>query len=91
MSKIIKSQDIKDSPVAKQLEFYRNYFAGLHCELDGCGAELHSDWVIYKGERYCSDCFEWKWNDEKEKAEIEIEKMRKKIKELESEYDLQSE
>jgi uncharacterized Zn finger protein (UPF0148 family) len=88
MPKIIKSEDIKNLPVANQLEFYRDYFAGLHCELDGCGAELHRDWVIYKGERYCSDCFEHKWNEEKEQAEKEIEKMKEKIKELQTEYEI---
>lgn len=89
MKNVQTAKDIDSLPLEEQLSFYRSYFQGLHCELDGCGAEVNDDWVIYKGELYCQHCFDWKYNDDKEKAIISMENMKKQIKGLQEEYGIE--
>jgi hypothetical protein len=86
MSEIVKEKDIEELSLEEQLKFYKSGFRGQHCELDGCGNELHWGWVKYDGSLYCESCFDWLIEEEKEKAQKEIDKLQKQVEELKNKY-----
>ncbi|WCK57470.1 hypothetical protein PP175_25735 (plasmid) [Aneurinibacillus sp. Ricciae_BoGa-3] len=88
MKQIIKWDDIDKLSQEEQLAFYKSEFESLHCRLDGCGNEVNHNWVMYDSLLYCEDCFEWKRNEEVEKAIAQITKMNERIQQLKAEYDI---
>lgn len=88
MSKIITENQIDKLSINEQLEFYKKNFRFQHCELDGCGNEVHGDWTLYNSSLYCEGCFDWLINEEKEKAKKEISKYENQINELKEKYEL---
>jgi hypothetical protein len=84
--KIIRKRDINKLNEVKQLDFYKKRFGYQHCELDGCGHELHGDWVVYGDTPYCESCFDWLIQEEKEKAEREVEKLETQLKNAQEKY-----
>lgn len=72
----------------EKLAFYKNYFETVHCELESCGHEIGNQWVLYDDVLYYEDCFDWKWNDEKEKAVERIKSLTNEINELQAAYDI---
>ncbi|MEH6945180.1 hypothetical protein V7014_25755 [Bacillus sp. JJ722] len=63
--------------IDEQLKFYKEEFSFQHCELNGCGNEVHSNWVKYKGDLYCESCFEWLIQEERKEDVKKIAKLKK--------------
>ncbi|MNP36894.1 hypothetical protein D3C76_1303130 [compost metagenome] len=85
---IIHSYHIDKLPLDEQLMFYKDEFNSRHCELESCGHELCGFWVIYNGDLLCAECFEWKQEDDIQKANEEINRLQSEIDRVKKEYSL---
>jgi hypothetical protein len=85
---IITENQISELSIEEQLHFYKKHFGYQHCELDGCGNEVHDDWTLFNDELYCESCFDFMMEQEKEDAKKEISKLQKQIDALKMEFNL---
>lgn len=84
--KIYTKDYINSLSIVEQLQFYKDRFSYQHCELDGCGHELHGDWVIYKDTPYCENCYNWLADEERENAKREVNKLEQELQKARDKY-----
>ena len=81
-------EDINKLSVEQQLEFYKKHFLYQHCACN-CGREIGTGggWVVYEGDVYQRDCFDYLRRQEKEKIEKNMERLQEELEREKKKYE----
>lgn len=74
MEKTIFADDINKLPEKERLEFYKKEFRYRHCVRSG--HEVGLDWVIYDGNLYTRDSYEYQAEEDKARVIKEIKELK---------------